>query len=460
MFVNRKRELKLLGDAYHDQGAGFYIIYGRRRVGKTELVLNFLKDKPHLYYMGDQRSEQEQTETVKLLLAEYFHDEFIKSIGMRSWDSVFSYLAGKDFGDRKFILALDEFPYIAENSPSVASVLQKYWDLGLKNKNLFIILTGSSVSFMEKELLSYKSPLYGRRTGQMEVRPFTLFEAAELFPGADHEKVFDFYSVAGGIPAYLTKFDSNKSLKENLLKCVLKNDAFLYGEVNFLLMQELRTPRYYMAALRAISLGATKLNDIKNLTGFDRQMLGKYLETLYELRIIKRIIPAFENPLKSRKGLYVIQDNYFRFWFRFINPWLTLIEENRPGMILKVIEEGFQIYRGFIFEDVCRDFIRINSGISGFENDFIGSWWNGKAEIDIVCTGLNGEIAVGECKFTNSKTGINILEDLEKRASLMTQKKIAKYLLFSGSGFTEELLNLKERREDLELISFNEMFSY
>lgn len=459
MFVNRLRELRSLEQAWTSRRPEFYIIYGRRRVGKTELVLKFISDKPHIYYMGDSRTEQEQTETFKLLMAEYFQDDFLRTVDMKSWDSVFSYLAGKEFGDKKFILAFDEFPYIAENAPSVTSVIQKYWDLALRKKNIFLILTGSSVSFMEKELLSYKSPVYGRRTGQMEIVPFTLSEAIQMFPGKMPSEVFDYYCVTGGIPAYLEKFDGDKSLMYNLSEKMLRNDAYLYGEVSFLLMQELRTPRFYLSVLRAVSLGSTKLNDIKNSTGFDRQLINKYLETLSELRIVKRIYPAYENPLKSRRGIYIINDNYIKFWFRFVNPYLTLIEEGRTEKILKSIEDGFPVYRGFVFEEVCREWLKQNPDITGFRNDFIGSWWNGNTEIDIVCTGVNGEVAVGECKYTEKKVGLNLLRDLISSASAMTSKKPEKFLLFSGSGFTEELRNEAGLRDDVVLISFKDMFT-
>ena len=396
--------------------------------------------------MADLRSEKEQLETLSAILSDYFKDIVLKENPLKNWDLVFTYLENRKNKKEKLILAIDEYPYISEINNSVSSVLQKHWDEKFKKLNVFIILCGSSMSFMEKELLSYKSPLYGRRTGQLEIKPFVFSDISEMFPKATAEELFNIYSIYGGIPAYLEHHNSNKNLVENITSNILKQDNLLYNEVTFLLMQELRTPQTYLSILRAISLGDNKLNDILVRTGLDRQIIIKYLDNLMQLRIIKREVPAGENPQKSRRGLYFFTDNYFRFWFRFVYSYLSLIEEGRVQPILEKIKSDLPVVQGKIFEEVCIKYLKGNSRFIPFETKEISSWWNNNMEIDIIAIGMNNEMLFGECKYTNKPVGINVYNELKTKSTQFDSIN-KHYVLFSKSGFTDEMKKIAKKEK-------------
>lgn len=438
MFVNRSDEMSMLRRRYASPEAELLVVYGRRRVGKTELLKHFIKGKPHLYFMADQRSEKETLESVSMLAAEHFHDEFLLQQPFRSWDVVFSYLTSKTVSGEKFVLVLDEYPYIAESTPSVSSILQKHWDMRLKDCRIMVVLCGSSISFMENDVLGYRSPLYGRRTGQLEVLPFSYLEAREMFPNASPEALMEIFSVCGGIPAYLRYFSEDADLWENISNAILHRDSVLHNEVSFLLMQELRTPQKYFAILRALSLGRTKINDISQSTGIDRQAVNKYIDTLMRLRIVGKRIPAFDHPQKSRKGLYFIRDNYFRFWFRFMYPYLTHIEEGRPHIALEHMKAGMTQYMGPIFESVCRDFMKKKNMVPGFHAVSVDAWWDKSEEIDIVSLGEGSTLLIGGCKYSAKAIGTDIAENLRRKGTLLTTQP-NEYVLFSRKGFTENL---------------------
>ncbi len=456
MFVNRKYELGVLEKRYISEKPELFIIYGRRRVGKTELIRHFIKSRPHIYYLADLRSEREQLEIISTLLGDYFGDNIIKDNPLKNWELVFRYIFSKLTDNEKFILVLDEFQYLAEISPSLPSVIQKVWDGYLKNKNIFLLLCGSSMSFMEKQVLSYKSPLYGRRTGQLEVFQFDFFQLNEMLPKLDTEELINFSAVFGGVPAYLELADQSKSLWKNIEEQIFPQDRILHNEVNFLLMQELRTPKNYFLILRAIALGRTKINDIVQLTGLERGLVGKFLDNLMELRIVERNVPVTENPQNSRKGIYAISDNYFRFWFRFIYPHLTYLAEGKTKYVLDIIKKDFAVFLGSVYEDICLSYLRKDTGIFPFNLIKIGKYWEKKIEIDIVGLDESGEnIVIGECKFSNKKIGTNIIEDLKnKSAALQRFAQNFNYILFSKSGFTEDMIKYA-RAERIQLIDLS-----
>lgn len=456
MFYNREKEMKILNERLQSKKSELIVFYGRRRVGKTELIRHFFKNHSHIYFMADQRNTIEQLEIVSWLLAEHFQDEYISSNPIRNWEQFFTYLKSRNFSE-KLVLIFDEFPYLVESSPELPSIIQRHWDNWLKKRNIFFILCGSSMSFMEKKVLSYKSPLYGRRTGQIELRPFNYINAAEMLGLKPSEKLIQFLGVFGNIPAYLELANPGKSIWQNIMEQIIPVDRFLHNEVRFLLMQELRTPQNYFAIMRAISRGKVKINEIVQSTQLDRGIVGKYLNNLIELRIIERRVPANENPLKSRKGIYVIKDNFFRFWFRFIYPYLTYIEDGRANIVMQKIKADFSTYLGNIFEEVCREFLKQNPDIIPFDYERIGAWWDRNEEIDILAYNKNGETLIGECKFSNKKVGVNILDNLKRKGKLIegcNQEK--SYILFSKCDFTDDMKTIAGK-ENVILVQLSDM---
>jgi len=458
MFIDRSGELSALQARYNSHKPHLFIVYGRRRVGKTELLRSFIRNKPHIYYMADQRTEREQLELFSTRMAEYFDDPVLKEQPMKNWDLVFTYIAKNLRKQSRLIIVFDEFPYLAEVNPALPSIIQRHWDEQIKNRNVYLILCGSSMSFMEKELLSHKSPLYGRRTGQMEITPFGIPEIREMFPSLSSQRLVELYSVFGGIPAYLRFYNPKKNLWTNIEEQIFPADTFLYNEVHFLLMEEMRTPHNYFAILKAVAYGDTKINEIVQRTGLERGVVGKYLDHLIDLRIIERSIPVTENPLKSRKGIYRFRDNYFRFWFKYIYPNKTYLEEGRTSLVMDIIKNDFSAFVGPVFEDIARAYIK-RYGIAGRAATKAGSWREKNIEIDIAAFDENDRMIIGECKWSNKKVGVNIYKDLLRKGKYIENDATdLRYVLFSKSGFTEDMIRMGEE-ENVLLLTLEDVVS-
>ncbi|MEW6620248.1 MAG: ATP-binding protein [bacterium] len=460
MFVNREKELAVLEKRFTSNEPEFLVIYGRRRVGKTELIRHFIKNKPHIYFLADKRSEKEQLELFSTLCQEYFTDPFLNLQPFTSWDSAFAYLSGK-ITDR-FILVFDEFPYLVETNPSLPSILQRHWDTNISQGKIFLILCGSSMSFMEKEVLSYKSPLYGRRTGQFLIKPFNFVQIRNFFPEKSLTELVEISAVFGNIPQYLKCVYPQLNTFDNIRENILKEDKLLFREVQFILMEELRTPQNYFAILKAISFSKTKVNEIVQFTGLERGMVGKYLDVLIGLGLIERKVPITEKiPLKSRKGIYVIRDNFFRFWFRFVYPNLSYLEEAREDYVMDIIRRDFTTYLGETFEEIAREYIFSLSLDDKLPAKFdkIGSFWDSEEEIDIV--GINEKekaILFGECKWTNKPVDLDVYSALLKKKDRVLWYKDGRkeyFVLCSKSGFTDAVKKLSEK-ESILLIDIGE----
>jgi len=413
-FKNRVKELALIEELYKIGSPKLVIFYGRRRVGKTELLKEFLNKYNGLYLLSRQESEKEQLVKFSLQIAEFFNDNVLKINPFASWDALFTYLSKKP----RMPIVFDEFPYAVQASKKLPSVLQDYWDNKFSKNKSFIILCGSSISMMER-LLGHKSPIYGRRTEQILLEPLKFSDALLFFPEKMplKEKII-YYSILGGTPAYLLEFDFDKSLKDNLKENLLKKNKFLYQDVMFVLKEELKEPRNYFSILDSMARGNTKIGLIANDAGLEKSFVIKYLSVLTSLQLIERRIPITEkNKRKSRKGIYLIKDSFFKFWFKFIFENQEYVEQERQGKLIeeKIIPE-LNSFAGRIFEDVVLSEILKHKDYQGY---IFGRWWDSELEVDIV--GLNKaerEIIVGEVKFSNlSKKDIaNIEKSLKEKS--------------------------------------------
>lgn len=396
-FKNRVKELDFLNELYQKDSAKLIILYGRRRVGKTELLKEFLKKHKGLYLLARQESETEQLKKLSSQIAEFYNDEVLRLNPFNNWDSLFVYLSEKP----RIPIIIDEFPYIVQASKKVTSILQDYWDSRFSKKNSFIVLCGSSIQMMEK-LLGEKSPIYGRRTEQMLLEPLKFRDSCLFFPEktALKDKIY-YHSILGGMPAYLLEFDFNKSLKENIIENILKKNKFLYQDVLFTLREELREPRNYFSILYSIAKGNTKISQIVNDTGLEKSFATKYLSILIDLQLVERRIPITEkSPLKSRKGIYLLKDNFFKFWFKFVFENQEYIEQEKQEKLYdeKILPE-INSFVGRIFEDVALSEISKNNQ---YKDYFFGRWWDNENEADIVgIDKKNKKILIGEVKFKN-----------------------------------------------------------
>lgn len=443
-FIDREKELDILNRFWHEREAQLIVIYGKRRVGKTEMIKQFIEGKPHMYFLAQKINEYENLKLLGETVGEFFDDDILRRKGFENWKWFFEYLR-KNI-KKRIVLVIDELPYLAEVNKGISSVFQSGWDEYLKNASVFLILCGSSISMMEEKVLSYKAPLYGRRTGQIFLKPFALFETRKFYPNASFIRCLELYSIAGGNPSYLKRFNPKLSLDMNIKENILQPEAFLYNEVEFILREELREPRNYFAILKAIALGKNKVSEIVNETGLPKGILHKYLFILEDLHIIQKEVPVTEkNPLKSRKGIYGLQDQFFRFWFKYILPNKGNIEEGRIDFVLKKIKEDFNLLLAENYEKAAQEIIR------DYEDRFfpiakIGRWWDRNEEIDIVALGEGEDkILFGEVKWSNKPVGTDIYDNLKAKArkvEMKTEKRNEYFCLFSKSGFTKGMIKV------------------
>lgn len=449
-FVNRQAELVILADKWQNKEAQFIVIYGKRRIGKTALCTHFAKGKPHIYYMCERITAEKQLQKFTELLAEYYRDDFLPEKGFKDWETVFKYIAAKQ---EKLLIIIDEYPYLVDTDESIPSTFQKAWDLHLTQSQVCLIILGSSISMMEQSALSYKSPLYGRRTGQLLIKPFSFKELNDYFPEKKFAEKLAIYTTAGGTPLYLNKF-YQKDYWQVLEKEILSKGQPLYEEVEFLLREELKEPRNYFVILESISLGKHKLGEIINETGFDKGIVSRYLSILESLHITKREVPITEKmPEKSRKSLYLIDDNFVNFWFRFIFRNKSLLEEDKTAAVTAKIKKDLLELLARNYEKIASDIVKANieKGRIPFKLNEFGRWWDKQAEIDLIgLNSENNEILFGEVKWSVKPVGINIYADLKNKARLVEWGKKGRrehYCLFSKSGFTEDMKKMAKQEK-------------
>ncbi len=425
-FIDRRQELAFLNERYLSRKAEFIPLFGRRRVGKTALLREFAKGKPCVYYVADLVGEKEQLNGISDLLARHFSDTALSLNPFDNWGKVLAYVGEKTKKER-LVLIIDEFPYLARVNKAVSSVFQKGWDIHLRNSQVFLVLCGSSVGMMYEEVLAYKAPLYGRRTGQIELRALPFSEARFFFPRCSFEEQVKCYTFAGGIPAYLEALGEGPLEKQ--MASTFSPNHMLYREPDFLLREELREPASYFSILKAIAFGQTKLNDISQHTGIERTTLSKYLEVLDRLGFVERVLPVTERlPHKSRKGLYRLKDEFFAFWFRFVFPFRSDIEKGDTTQVHSQIMKQFPAHTGQVFETIC---IQLLPSLPlPFSPAIAGRWWDKDKEIDIVCLDDTRQQAIFlECKWSalSEQKARQILRELQEKMPFVEGTRTKEY---------------------------------
>lgn len=445
-FYNRKQEFQILNRWWEEKRSHLVIVYGKRRVGKTALCLEFAKKKPFIYFLSDRLDINSLLLKLSKQVGEFFKDDVVTKYGIQDWEELFKYIANKK---EKFVLIIDEFPYLVMAEPAIDSVFQKGWDLYLSKSPVYLILCGSSIGMMEKHVLSYRAPLFGRRSGQILLKSFSFFELYNIFPKFSFENKLLMHSIVDGTITYLDYFIGSKNILKVVEENILTKGKFLYEEVEFLLKEELREPRYYFVILQSIANGKRKLSEIINDTGLDKSRAAVYLGTLQDLFIIEREVPITEKmPHKSKKGLYRICDNFFKFWFNYVFRFKSKIEEGKSDFIIKQIKADLPVMLAENYEQFARTFIikKIEQNYDG-----IGKWWDKNEEIDVVAIDTyEKNILFGEVKWTNKQVGINIYEELKekvKKVDWFNRVRKEKYILFSKSGFTNEMQKLAKEEK-------------
>ena len=452
MFLDRERELDGLRQRYEAGGAELFVLYGRRRVGKSALVREFCRGKPHAYFLASQVRERDNLDQFQEALTAARPDALLESLRFNSWEAALAYLTR--LGESEpFVVVLDEFPYLCQDNPALPSIVQKWWDTAGKSSRIFLVLCGSQISFMEHELLAERSPLYGRRTGQEHLRPLLPWDAARFFRDYSVRDRLASYGILGGIPAYLERFHPNQSLKANLMREALNPQGFLYDEVHFLLRTELTQITTYLSLLKAVAGGAARITEIASRAGVPATAASRYLGTLRELGLIRREVPFTErHPEKSKRGVYVVGDPFVAFWCRFILPHQSLIQAGQGETVWReFIRPILDTHLGVIFEEVCRQYVLHRwADVYGATPRRVGRFWAGDHDVDVVAelaSGQERQVLVGECKWWKAPVGRNVLEELRERARLLQARLQGdiRLAIFSLSGFTDELRSAANR---------------
>lgn len=457
-FIDREQEMETLQSEYARKGSSLVILYGRRRVGKTTLISEFIKDKNALFFLASEESETQNRMEFKNKAAEFIDSDLLRESSFSNWDTIFKTIINTEF-ETKPIIVIDEFQYLGKANPAFPSIFQRIWEEILKDKSVMVILCGSLISMMVSQTLSYNSPLYGRRTAQIRLNQIPFRYYHEFFPEKSENELIEMYSVTGGVPKYIQSFAESKDIYSAIQKGVLNKSSYLYDEPHFLLQQEVNEIGSYFSIIKAIAAGNSKLSAIASILEIKATSLTKYLKTLIDLDILEREVPITEdNPEKSKKGLYKIKDYYIRFWFAFIYPNLSFIESGNTAIVMSKIKKSFISNQvSFVYEDVCREKMWEMNAEDKWPFHFtkIGRYWDSQTEIDIAAIDSDGNnLILGECKYWKEQVGINILNDLEKKSMQVNWKKSERkvwYVLFSANGFTPELEQLAKTRNDIIL---------
>ena len=460
-FVDRDRELQTLQQEYARTSSSMVIIYGRRRVGKTELIRHFIEDKPSLYFLATEESEAMNREAFQRLAAEFLESDLLRESVLTRWEPIFQQLA-RAAEKQRLIIVIDEFQYIGKSNPAFLSVFQRVWDTILQGANIMLILCGSLVSMMMSQTLHHSSPLYGRRTAQLHVRPIPFVHYHEFFPDSfSQEKLIERYSITGGVPKYIEMFAKDEALPEAIRESLLDPSSFLFDEPSFLLQKEVSDIGSYFSILRIIAAGNHKLSKIAAMLQQKQTNLPRYLNVLIDLDVLAREVPVTENhPAKSKKGIYQIRDNFLRFWFQFIYPNRSYLEMGHTDVVLHRLQRNFidnQV--SFVYEQICQEKLWALSAEGKLPGllERVGRWWDNAHEIDVVGLSEADQLLIlGECKFWAGPVGMNVLTALEQKAAFVDWYKGTRttmYILFCIHGFTEDLRAVAKARKDVLLIS-------
>ena len=464
-FLGREKEILGLEKEYARDG-GFVVIYGRRRIGKTTLIKQFIKSKTAFYFLATKEVESQSMKRFAGVIARTTGNSVMQKAAFSDWLDLFQAVADYKPNEKK-VLVIDEFPYLVKVNDSFPSILQNAWDEILKDSNVMLILCGSLISMMKKHALSYESPLYGRRTAQMRIAPLpftTVYENQKL----SFEEAAEQYSITGGVPKYMEFFSDGQPLYEQIKENVLSKNGFLYEEPNFLLTDEVQVPTTYLSIIRFITDGNHKLGTMAGILGLESSALTPYLKTLSELGFIEKQVPVTEkNAEKTRKGLYFISDNFLRFWFRYVYPYKGELELDNTQISLDELDKDFkEKFVAFAYEDICKEiFARLCSDKAiDFTPSKIGSYWlndkSGNTQIDVMAVDtVNKRLFAGECKYHNQPIDADVYFELVKKVDNSSEIKSAFkgytviYGVFSKSGFPSRMTDISNSNPNLFLIN-------
>ena len=459
MFIGRENELNTLNKLYNSNKFEFAVIYGRRRVGKTALISEFTKDKDTIFFTGVETNAKQNLDNFSRCIMEY-NTGIASGASFNSFQIAFEHVF-ELAKTKRIVLVIDEYPYVARASKSLASTLQLLIDKNKDTSKLFLILCGSSMSYMEDHVLAYKAPLYGRRTAQFKIKPFEFLEACRYFKNFSDEDKALAYGVVGGTPQYLMQLDDTLSIEENIKNTHLNPSSSIFEEPNNLLKQEVREPAIYNAVITAIATGSSKMNEISNKIDEDTSVCATYIKNLITLGIVKKESPY--GGKSTRKTIYSIEDNMFRFWYRFVPENTSVISRGATDLAYSRIAPELSSYMGSVFEDICKQYLwkLLLEGKCAVNFTDLGRWWGAnpktKSQEEIDIMGTDKDTALfAECKWTNEKVDLGVLETLAERSTLFSYKKTHFYL-FAKTGFTKGCIDRANEMGNVTLVIYEDI---
>ena len=461
MFIGREHELNTLNKLYNSDKFEFAVIYGRRRVGKTALISEFTKDKDTIFFTVVETNAKQNLDNFSRCIMEY-------NTGIASGASFNSFQMALEYvfelaKTKRIVLVIDEYPYVARASKSLASTLQLLIDKNKDASKLFLILCGSSMSYMEDHVLAYKAPLYGRRTAQFKINPFEFLEACRYFENFSDEDKALAYGIVGGTPQYLMQLDDKLSIEENIKNTHLNPSSSIFEEPTNLLKQEVREPAIYNAVITAIATGSSKMNEISNKIDEDTSVCATYIKNLITLGIVKKESPYGKK--STRKTIYSIEDNMFHFWYRFVPENTSIISRGAVDLAYSRIAPELSSYMGSVFEDICKQYLwkLLLEGKCAVNFTDLGRWWGAnpktKSQEEIDIMGTDKDTALfAECKWTNEKVDLGVLETLVERSTLFNYKRTHFYL-FAKAGFTKGCIDRANEMGNVTLVTYEDMLN-
>lgn len=456
VFIGRKKELNELESRYQEGAPQLVVVYGKRRLGKTALLKEFAKDKTHFFYVSRETIDSEQ---IKLFSEEILSDNPVKEFitTFDSWEKAFLFLVSES-KSKKILLIIDEFPYIAQSNKKILSILQKIWDQHNEDNQIMFVLTGSSLAYIEEEILGSDSPLYGRTTSTIKLDILNFEEAKELLKNFSLENQIKYYCILGGIPRYLKILDKNLSFEENIIKHLLNKFSFLYQEVNLLMREELREPSTYYAILSSISFGNHTIKDIAKNTGLDKTKINVYLKNLIQLNVLYKRVPLLlpEEKVNQHRSLYLFNEPYFKFYFYYILSNLSTLEKmDLEDFYKEKVAIDIDLFIEKEFQKIGLEHLKNMNALGELDTKYtmIGNTWNDKVELDIFGFKDDDITLTGKCFFNRLPT-IEDINELKQATTLyIDRKKINNnYYFISNLPLTDELKSLEKIDNSINFI--------
>ncbi len=447
-FIDRADELDALQAAYERLGAELFVLYGRRRLGKTTLLRRFSENRPGAYHVADRAAEPDARRFLAASMARGLGEPTLRQADYPDWYSLFAaYDRFRPSG--RSLLILDEYQYLTEVQPAFSSYLQKWWDEHWKDTSLMLVLCGSALSMMYRETLARSSPLYGRRTGQWLLKPLRFRDAAAFFPDLAPREAAAVWSLVGGVPYYAELASGASSFRAALRELVLSRGGPLYSEARFLLQEAVSRPNLYWSLLHAIGSGVSRISELAARLGVAANQLTRYLTALQDLGLVVREVPVTDpNPSRSKKGLYQIDDPFVRLWFGCVSPYESLLEFGRIDQAEKEMSARLLAHQSWAFERICRQHVEDSARSWGAVR--VGKYWDRRTEVDVVAVNRRQRVVfAGEAKWGRRPVGIPLLNELKDKVERLWPGSPPRLGLFSAGGFTPAL---KRRANDESIL--------